>query len=121
MDCENLKFSDNEFDAVYGRAILHHLNLHKGLCEIWRVLIQKEIAVFSEPLGMKPLINFYRMMTPGRRTPYEKPLGKVDFNLLSKAGFLILDIMNSPYFATWAFFLIVCLKFQKDQIQATSG
>lgn len=87
MDCENLKFNEDEFDAVYGRAILHHLNLSKGLQEIWRVLKQNGIAVFIEPLGVNPLINFYRIMTPGRRAPYEKPLDRQDFKIISDARF----------------------------------
>jgi SAM-dependent methyltransferase len=87
MDCENLKFNEEEFDAVYGRAILHHLNLRKGLQEIWRVLKQNGIGVFIEPLAMNPFINFYRMMTPGRRTPYEKPLDKGDFKTINNAHF----------------------------------
>jgi SAM-dependent methyltransferase len=87
MDCESLEFKEGEFDAVYGRAILHHLNLSKGLQEIWRVLKQNGIAVFIEPLGMNPLINFYRIMTPGRRTPYEKPIDRQALRIISDARF----------------------------------
>jgi SAM-dependent methyltransferase len=87
MDCENLKFYEDEFDAVYGRAILHHLSLSKGLQEIWRVLKQNGIAVFIEPLGMNPLINLCRIMTLDRRTPYGKPLDRKDFKIISDARF----------------------------------
>lgn len=114
MDCENLKFNEGDFDAVYGRAILHHLNLSRGLQEIWRVLKQKGIAVFIEPLGMNPLINFYRMMTPRRRTPYEKPLGKVDFNLFSKAGFSDFRHYEFTLFCNLGIFLNSILKISKS-------
>ncbi|MGZ3733302.1 MAG: class I SAM-dependent methyltransferase, partial [Parachlamydiaceae bacterium] len=78
MDCEDLKFAEGEFDAIYGRAILHHLNFEKAMSEIRRVLKEGGVAVFIEPLGMNPLINLYRKLTPGRRTPHEKPLNLLD-------------------------------------------
>ena len=81
MDCENLGFKDNSFDLIFGRAILHHLNLEKSSKEISRVLCKNGKAIFIEPLGMNPLINLYRKLTPNRRTPFEKPL---DFNDISK-------------------------------------
>ena len=58
MDCENLGFKDNSFDLIFGRAILHHLNLEKSSKEISRVLCKNGKAVFIEHLGMNPLINF---------------------------------------------------------------
>lgn len=87
MDCEELGFGNNTFDIVYGRAILHHLNLNQALKEIQRVLKPGGLAVFLEPLGMNPLINLYRKLTPNRRTPYERPLNSKDFKIIGSAGF----------------------------------
>lgn len=87
MDCENLEFSDHFFDRIYGRAILHHLDINKALLELHRVLTEDGLSVFIEPLGMNPLINLYRKFTPQRRTPDEKPFDKKDFKLFEEAEF----------------------------------
>jgi SAM-dependent methyltransferase len=87
MDCENLNFCEGAFDAIYGRAILHHLNLRKAMNEVQRVLKKGGVAVFIEPLAMNPLINLYRKLTPGRRTPHEKPFHWEDFKLIGSTGF----------------------------------
>jgi SAM-dependent methyltransferase len=87
MDCENLDFRGGEFDAVYGRAILHHLNVNRAMQEIYRVLKARGTSVFIEPLGMIPIINVYRKLTPGRRTHSEKPLGGKDIKSIRTFGF----------------------------------
>jgi SAM-dependent methyltransferase len=74
MDAENLTFSDNEFDVVFGRGILHHLDLNKCFSEISRVLRPGGKAIFTEPLGHNPAINLFRKMTPQYRTVDEHPL-----------------------------------------------
>jgi len=84
MDCEVLPFGDGVFDLVVGRAILHHLRLEAGLAEIRRVLVPGGRAVFIEPLGMNPLLNLYRRLTPGQRTPDEHPLRAADFRLFER-------------------------------------
>jgi len=84
MDCENLAFKNDSFDLIFGRAILHHLDLEKSSKEISRILRQGGKAVFLEPLGTNPLINFYRKITPKRRTPSEKPLDFDDISRISK-------------------------------------
>jgi SAM-dependent methyltransferase len=84
MDCESLEVDANTFDLIYGRAILHHLNLKKALGEIIRVLRPGGRAVFLEPLGMNPIINFFRWLTPNIRTPYEHPLVEADFILMKE-------------------------------------
>ena len=74
MDAENLAFADNSFAAVCGKGILHHVRLDRALGEIARVLVPDGRAVFIEPLGHNPLINWYRRRTPQARTPDEMPL-----------------------------------------------
>jgi ubiquinone/menaquinone biosynthesis C-methylase UbiE len=84
MDCEVLCFADASFDLVVGRAILHHLNLRRAIPEIRRVLKPGGTALFIEPLGMNPLLNLYRKLTPKSRTKDEHPLTGKDFKELER-------------------------------------
>ncbi len=90
-DAESLEFPDETFDLVCGRAILHHLNLPTALRGIARVLKPSGAAVFYEPLGHNPILNLYRRLTPGLRTPDEHPLTMTDLALARRyfwtAGF----------------------------------
>src|SRR5262245_52154282 len=84
-DAEQLPFADRSFDAVWGCAILHHLDLRQAGAELRRVLKPGGIAVFCEPWGSNPLLEFARrcLPYPGKhRTPDEKPLRKGDLDLL---------------------------------------
>lgn len=90
MDCMELKYEDNTFDLVYGRAILHHLDLKIALNEIYRVLKPGGVAVFLEPLGTNPIINLFRNLTPNRRTKDEHPFTKSDFSEIERSKFLII-------------------------------
>jgi ubiquinone/menaquinone biosynthesis C-methylase UbiE len=74
MSAHALEFADEEFDMVCGTAILHHLDIDKALGEVARVLRPGGRAVFYEPLGHNPLINWYRKRTPDLRTADEHPL-----------------------------------------------
>jgi ubiquinone/menaquinone biosynthesis C-methylase UbiE len=74
LAAEKLDYPDNSFDYVIGFAILHHLDLEKSMAEVYRVLKPSGLAMFAEPLGENPFINFYRKVTPRFRTPDEKPL-----------------------------------------------
>jgi len=98
MDCETLTFDENYFDVVYGRAILHHLDLAKALSEIKRVLKPNGLSVFIEPLGMNPFINLYRKFTPNRRTPDEKAFDKQDLEIISRSGFSNIKRKNFTLF-----------------------
>lgn len=91
MDCESLTFTDNKFDIVFGKAILHHLNVNKSIKEIHRVLKPNGQAVFIEPLGMNPFINIYRRLTPQLRTPEEKPFERQELNLIKSSNFSSVD------------------------------
>lgn len=84
MDAENLKFKENEFDLVYGLAILHHLNLKAVIPEIHRVLRKGGKAIFIEPMAHNPFINVFRFLTPKLRSKDEHPLRMQDLRLLSK-------------------------------------
>jgi SAM-dependent methyltransferase len=74
---ERLPFADGSFDRVWGCAILHHLDLDHAGAELKRVLRPGGRAVFCEPWGGNPLLNFARkrLPYPGKhRTPDELPL-----------------------------------------------
>ncbi len=74
MDAENLDFDDDSFDAVYGSAIIHHLDVRRALSEICRVLKPSGMAVFEEPMGHNLGMRAFRALTPNHRTPDEHPL-----------------------------------------------
>jgi SAM-dependent methyltransferase len=79
MDAEAMTFSDQTFDLVFGRGIVHHLDLEKSFSEVSRVLHDNGIAIFCEPMGHNPVLNIYRNWTPDIRTADEHPLLMDDF------------------------------------------
>ncbi|WP_214470055.1 class I SAM-dependent methyltransferase [Mesorhizobium sp. dw_380] len=81
MNAEAMTFPDGSFDLVYGRGIIHHLDLVKCYTEVSRVLRPGGKALFYEPMGHNPLLNAYRSSTPGIRTEDEHPLLVSDFEL----------------------------------------
>jgi ubiquinone/menaquinone biosynthesis C-methylase UbiE len=54
MDAENLTFSDNEFDVVSGRGILHHLDLNKCFSEISRASSSGRQSNLYGTVGTQP-------------------------------------------------------------------
>ena len=69
---EHLPFADGSFDVIYGKAILHHLDINIGKCDLYRVLKNDGKAVFIEPMGMNPLLTFARKYAP---YPHKNPVG----------------------------------------------
>lgn len=84
MDAMDMTFPDDSFDLVFGAGILHHLDTEIAFQEVARVLRRNGRAVFWEPLGLNPLINAYRRLTPEARTPDEHPLVPADFAIMAK-------------------------------------
>lgn len=84
MDAEDLEFEDASFDLVFGRGIIHHLDLERSFASLSRVLRPGGRAIFWEPLGHNPILNQYRKITPEARTADEHPLTKADFELAKK-------------------------------------
>jgi SAM-dependent methyltransferase len=80
-DAEALPFPDDTFDAVWGNAILHHLDLARAGRELHRVMKPGAVAIFCEPWGGNPLLAVARrwLPYPGKsRTPDERPLRAAD-------------------------------------------
>jgi SAM-dependent methyltransferase len=76
-DAHDLPYADESFDAVWGNAILHHLDLTQAARELRRVMRPGAVAVFCEPWGGNPLLRWARrrLPYPGKgRTPDEDPL-----------------------------------------------
>ena len=69
---ERLPFADESFDVVFGKAILHHLDVGLGWPDFFRVLKPNGKAAFSEPMGMNPILKFVRDHVP---YPYKNPRG----------------------------------------------
>jgi SAM-dependent methyltransferase len=83
-DAEKMDLPSASFDLVFGSGILHHLDLDVGLKELRRVLRPGGKAVFFEPLGHNPAINYYRSRTPQSRTADEHPLLKSDLDIVRR-------------------------------------
>lgn len=82
---ESLPFADSVFDRIWGNAVLHHMDLRKAGRELFRVLRPGGLAVFCEPWGENPLLNWARQHLPYRgkaRTPDEQPLRRQQVALL---------------------------------------
>lgn len=82
MDAEVLDYAESEFDMVCGEGVLHHLDLETMVRELVRVLKPGGVAVFTEPLGINPLLRAFRWLTPTMRSPDEHPLMRRDLDLL---------------------------------------
>jgi len=72
-DLENLPFSDENFDAVVGVSILHHVNVIMALKEIRRVLKPGGSIVFSEPNMLNPQVALERNIPFIRKALYNSP------------------------------------------------
>lgn len=82
---EQLPFADGAFDRVWGSAILHHLDMPRAARELARVLRPGGVAVFCEPWGGNPLVEWARrrLPYPGKhRSPDEAPLRERDVAVL---------------------------------------
>lgn len=84
MNAEDMTFPDGSFNLIFGRGIVHHLDLERSFASIARVLRPGGTALFWEPLGHNPILNGYRSATPQARTPDEHPLLKRDFDLAAR-------------------------------------
>ena len=86
-DGERLPFADGTFDRVWGNAVLHHLDIERAGRELFRVLRPGGFAVFCEPWGENPVLNWARRRLPysgKERTPDEQPLRRRHVRILKQ-------------------------------------
>lgn len=87
-DGHALPFADQSFDAIWGNAILHHLDLAAAIREMHRVLKPGGRAVFCEPWGGNPLLRLVRRKHGSQgahRTDDEEPLRQRDLSIIRQA------------------------------------
>lgn len=82
-NAEAMQLPDRSVDVVAGSGIVHHLDIAKAMREVRRVLRPGGIAIFAEPLGHNPVLNWYRNRTPELRTPDEHPLLSRDLRYIA--------------------------------------
>jgi SAM-dependent methyltransferase len=93
-DGERLPFADACFDRVWGNAVLHHLDLKRAAQEVHRVLRPGGVAVFCEPWGENPLLDWARRQLPypgKQRTRDERPLRAANLAVL-RAVFPVMEV-----------------------------
>ena len=73
-NAESMRQADKSVDVLAGSGIVHHLDIPRAMAEVRRVLRDGGIAIFAEPLGHNPVVNWYRRRTPEIRTADEHPL-----------------------------------------------
>lgn len=73
-NAEELPFASGAFRKIYGKAILHHLDITLAARETKRVLSLSGRAAFAEPMAHHPLFWLARKLTPKLRTRDEHPL-----------------------------------------------
>jgi len=83
-NAEDMRLADGSVDVVIGSGIIHHLDIEKSMGELHRVLRSGGVAIFAEPLGHNPLLNWYRNRTPELRTPDEHPLMARDLRQMAR-------------------------------------
>jgi ubiquinone/menaquinone biosynthesis C-methylase UbiE len=83
-NAEAMQLPDSSVDVVAGSGIVHHLDIPKSMRELRRVLRDGGIAIFAEPMGHNPIINWYRNRTPELRTPDEHPLLARDLRFMGR-------------------------------------
>jgi SAM-dependent methyltransferase len=84
VDGHTIPVQNNSFDCVIVNSLLHHLDLEVVFAEIKRVLKPNGLLIFREPLGINPMFQFYRLLTPRSRTSDERPFSLSDINLMKK-------------------------------------
>lgn len=77
-NAEELPFAAGSFRVVYGKAILHHLDLAYAARQLRWLLPPGGRASFAEPMAHHPIIWMGRYLTPALRTRDEHPLTAVE-------------------------------------------
>lgn len=95
-----MDFEDNHFDMVIGSSVLHHLEMHRALSEICRVLKPGGLIAFTEPNMMNPQIALQKNIPWLKKKMGDSPDETAFFRwslcrLLKNAGFQ--DVQVQPF------------------------
>lgn len=88
MPAEQLDFPNAYFDWVLGFGVLHHVDLNLLGRELRRILKPGGRALFREPLGTNPFLEFVRRYLPYQNkyhSHYERPLTYDDIDALGRS------------------------------------
>jgi len=66
-------FADNNFDAIIGSSVLHHLDINKALSEFHRILKNKGFLLFTEPNMLNPQIALQKNIPYLKRKAGDSP------------------------------------------------
>ena len=72
FDFHHLKYPDDFFDLIYGKAILHHVDCNLAGREIYRCLKPGGIAFFWENSDRNPILRWFRRKAFGTPGGYQK-------------------------------------------------
>ena len=78
-----LPIEDSSVDCVIVNSLLHHMDLPKTFSQVQRVLKSDGVLIFREPLGINPLFQIYRLLSPSARTDDERPFNLKDLRLMN--------------------------------------
>ena len=98
----HMTFKDNQFDYVLGSSVLHHLDIHKAIAEIYRVLKNGGAIAFTEPNMMNPQIALQKNIPYIKRKLGDSPDETAFFRwqlskLLSKQGFRKIELKTFDF------------------------
>jgi 2-polyprenyl-3-methyl-5-hydroxy-6-metoxy-1,4-benzoquinol methylase len=98
-----LKLRSGDFDAILVQAVLHHIDLDKGLATLEALLAPHGVAVIIEPVAFSPLLQQLRDLTPVRKdiSPNERQLNQSDIAQI-EAKFEILEKRHFHLFSRFA-------------------
>jgi ubiquinone/menaquinone biosynthesis C-methylase UbiE len=95
-----MTYDSNQFDAVIGSSVLHHLDIVKAVTEIYRVLKPGGMIAFTEPNMLNPQIALQKNIPWLKRKLGDSPDETAFFSwkikkLLNRAGFV--EIQATPF------------------------
>jgi ubiquinone/menaquinone biosynthesis C-methylase UbiE len=102
QDVTRLTFASNSFDAVFGCSVLHHVDTHRALTEVHRVLKPGSWCVFSEPNMANPQIALQKKIGFVKRRMGDSPDETAFFRSalrkhFTEAGFEVVDARNFDF------------------------
>jgi SAM-dependent methyltransferase len=115
-DGEVLNVPSDEYDVIYLANTIHHLQNRAALFEQMSRALKPGGFFFSyDPIAYNPVINIYRRMATGVRTPDEAPLKIGDLRLARKY------FSNVGHREFWLSTLVLFVKYYlKDRVHPNS-